>query len=388
VGAYRRPIIRDGLSFDDVLLVPKLTRAESRRDVRLDTALVPGISLALPIISANTPWCTGAAMARAMAQLGGCGVIHRMQLVPDQVSMVAEVKAVAVDTARFPVASTDADGRLLVGAAIGVKDDFQQRAAELVAAGVDVLLIDVAHGHSTQTLAALEKVKSQHPAVPVIAGNVATAEGTRALIDAGAASVKVGIGPGGICTTRQVAGAGVPQVTAVLDCAEAAMASGTPIIADGGIRASGDMVKALAAGASTVMLGSMLAGVDESAAALMENNGKRYKVTTGFVTLGVPLTLKRASGQAITQEDLDDYVAEGVEATFEYRGPLETVLKLYRGGIRSGLSYSGALSIAELWDRAEFVKISSAGHSESRPHAVDRAPQLQPDYREAFLAGR
>jgi len=388
VATHRRPVVRTGLSFDDVLLVPKLSRADSRRDVRLDTRLAPGITLALPIISANTPWCTEAAMAAEMARLGGCGFIHRMQPVADQVRMVAEVKAVAVDAARSPVATTDATGSLLAGAAIGVKDDYLLRAEALVAAGADVLLVDIAHGHSAQALAALEKVKSEHPGVPVIAGNVATAEGTRALVEAGADAVKVGIGPGGICTTRQVAGAGVPQVTAVLDCAEEAAATGTPVIADGGVRSSGDMVKALAAGASAVMLGSMLAGADESAAVLIERDGRRYKITTGFVTLGVPLTLKKAGGQEITQEDLEDYVAEGVEATFEHRGGLAALLKQYAGGIRSGLSYSGALGIAELWEQAEFVQVSSAGLGENKPHALDRAPQLHPDYRTEFLAGK
>ncbi len=387
MATYRRPIVRTGLSFDDVLLVPKLAPADSRCAVRLDTRLVPGVSMALPVISANTPWCTGAAMAAAMAQVGGCGFVHRMQLASDQVAMVADVKATWVDSARFPSATTDADGRLLVGAAIGVKDDYLRRAAGLVAAGADVLLIDIAHGHCAQMLAALAAVKSSHPAIPVIAGNVATAEGTRALIEVGADAVKVGIGPGGICTTRQVTGAGVPQLTAVLDCAEEAAATGTPIIADGGIRSPGDMVKALAAGASTVMLGSMLAGVDESAAAMVEQDGRQYKITTGFVTLGVPLALKRASGQEITQQDLEDYVPEGVEATFEYRGRLEPLLKQYAGGIRSGLSYSGALGIAELWGGAEFVRVSPASLDEGRPHAAERSPQLQPDYREAFLAG-
>lgn len=388
MAAYRRPTVRTGLSFDDVLLVPKLSRAASRRDIRLDTQLVPGVSMALPVISANTPWCTGAEMAIAMAQLGGVGFIHRMQLASDQAKMVAEVKAAPLDRARFPAATTDAEGRLLVGAAIGVREDYLQQAADLVAAGADVLLVDIAHGHSTQVLGALEKIKLNYPGISVVAGNVATAEGTRALIGAGADAVKVGIGPGGICSTRQVAGAGVPQLTAVLDCAEEAASSGIPVIADGGIRTSGDMVKALAAGASTVMLGSMLAGVRESAAVVVEQDGKRYKITTGFVTLGVPLTLKRASGKEITEQDLEDYVPEGVEATFPYLGRLEVVMKQHVGGVRSGLSYSGAMSIPELWSKAEFVKITPAGLGESRPHALERSPQMQPDYRELFLAQR
>jgi IMP dehydrogenase/GMP reductase len=341
--------------------------------------------MALPIISANTPWCTGANMAIAMARLGGCGFVHRMQLADAQVAMVAKAKTAAHDPERFPTATADRDGRLVVGAAVGVKDDYLDRAAGLVDAGADVLLIDIAHGHSEQTLSTLGKLKSRHPGIPIIAGNVATADGARDLIDAGADAVKVGIGPGGICTTRQVAGAGVPQVTAVMDCAQVATADGIPIIADGGIRTSGDVVKALAAGASTVMLGSMLAGTDESAALLVEHESRKYKITTGFVTLGVPLTLKHAEGRKITSEDLEDYVPEGVEATFPYNGRLEAVLKQYAGGIRSGLSYSGALNIPELWERADFMQVSAAGMTENRPHAVERAPQLQPDYRQALL---
>jgi IMP dehydrogenase/GMP reductase len=382
---HLRPIVRPGLSFDDVLLVPQRTAAESRRDIRLDTVLVPGIRLALPVISANTPWCTGVRMAAAMARFGGCGFVHRMQPAEQQAAMVSEAKGEAVDRAAYPDATTDPQGRLVVGAAVGVRDDHLDRAAALVAAGVDLLLIDVAHGHSEQVMVTVEMLKRRHPSVPVVVGNVATAAGTRDLADAGADAVKVGIGPGGICTTRQVAGAGVPQVTAMLDCAEEAAARNLPLIADGGVRVSGDIVKALAAGASTVMLGSMLAGTDESAALLVEHDGCSYKITTGFVTLGVPLTLKRAQGAMITQAELDEYVPEGVEATFPHTGQLATVLKQLAGGIRSGLSYSGALTIEQLWERAEFVQVSAAGMAENRPHAAERVPQVHPDYRELFL---
>lgn len=382
MSGWRRPTVRLGLGYDDVLLVPKKTAMTSRKHVRLGTELVSGINLAVPLLSANTPWCTGAELATAMARLGGFGFVHRMQSARDQIDMITVVKAVAPEQS----ATIGRDGGLAVGAAVGVHGDYLDRAAGLVAAGVDVLLVDIAHGHSAQTLAALEKLKARHPGIPVVAGNVATAAGTRDLVGAGADAVKVGIGPGGICTTRQVAGAGVPQVTAIMDCAEEAMAAGVPLIADGGVRTTGDMVKALAAGASTVMLGSMLAGVDESAALLVERDGRKHKITTGFVTLGVPLTLKRADGKAITKEELEDYVPEGVEATFPYRGPLAATLKQYTGGIRSGLSYSGAATIPELWQRAEFVQVSAAGQAENRPHAAERAPQVQPDYYARYVA--
>ncbi|ASU78921.1 guanosine monophosphate reductase [Actinopolyspora erythraea] len=384
--SFRKPRVRSGLSFDDVLLVPQRTRAHSRRDVELSTRLTTDITLGMPLLSANTPWCTGAEMAVGMARAGGCGFVHRMQPVEEQARQVAEVKNTPADETSFPGASRDGWGRLRVGAAVGVRDEFLERARQLVDAGVDVLVIDIAHGHSTQTLAALEKLRENHPDVGLMAGNVATAEGTRDLVEAGAQAVKVGIGPGGICTTRQVAGAGVPQITAIMDCAEAAAEFDVPVVADGGVRSSGDMVKALAAGASSVMLGSMLAGVDESAALLVEQDGAKYKVTTGFVTLGVPLTLKRQRGERITRRELEEYVPEGVEASFDYLGGLDTVLTQYTGGIRSGVSYSGALDIAELHGKAEFTRVTPAGLGENRPHAVERTRQVHPDYRSDFLA--
>jgi len=200
--------------------------------------------------------------------------------------------------------------------------------------------------------------------------------------------VKVGVGPGSVCTTRIVAGAGVPQITAILDCAEEARSLGATVIADGGIRSSGDIVKALAAGASAVMLGGLLAGTDESAAVLVEEDGEKFKTTTGFVTLGARLTIKRASGLPISKEELSSYVPEGIEATFPYRGGLGDVLHELSGGVRSGLSYAGAMSITELWELAEFIQLTPAGRKEGEPHAEQGCRQVQSFSKEALATGR
>lgn len=377
--------VRHALSFDDVLLVPQRTTARSRSHVDVSTRLVPTIPLRIPILSANTPWCTEAAMAEAMARLGGLGFVHRWQAVDRQVEQVHHVKTRVLDTRDLETAAVDPSGRLLVGAAIGVKGDYQQRADALLQAGADVLVLDIAHGHAEYAMKVVEDTKKRHPETPLVAGNVVTVAGTLDLIDAGADAIKVGIGPGGICTTRLVTGSGYPQLSAVTDCAGAAMERGVPVIADGGIRTSGDIVKALAAGASAVMLGSMLAGVDESSALLVEDDGQKAKISTGAVTLGMELTLKRASGIPITADDLKHYVPEGVEATFAYRGPLAETIRQLVGGIQSGFSYSGAMTIEELWRNAEFVQSSPAASAESQPHTVFRTTQVQPDYRTQFL---
>ncbi|MCL6739230.1 IMP dehydrogenase [Streptomyces ossamyceticus] len=367
-----------GLSFDDVLLVPQRTSVVSRSATDVSTVLVGDLRLRTPILSANTPWCTGASMAMAMANAGGVGVLHRMQTAEQQ---VADLIAVKKETPESGTATVDRDGRLCAGGAIGVTDDWLERAGMLVDAGVDFLVTDVAHGHADYVMAVVERLKEQFPDVPVVAGNVATAAGTRDLIDAGADAVKVGIGPGGICTTRIVAGSGVPQLTAVLDCAGEAERDGIPVIADGGIKEPGDVVKALAAGARSVMLGSALAGADESEALLVEGaDGTMVKVSTGFVTFGMRLTLKRSRGEAVTREELEAYTPEGVEAAFAYSGAVAQTLRHFVGGLRSGMSYSGAHTLAELRERAQFVRITPAGLTESRPHALQRAEQVPLDY--------
>ena len=367
-----------GLSLDDVLLVPQRTSVTSRSNANVATELVHGVPLEIPIISANTPWCTGAAMAVAMANAGGLGVLHRMQTIDRQVAELNEVKSSAITGTH---ATIDSQGRLRVAGAVGVTEEYLERAERLAAAGVDALVTDVAHGHADYVIKAVEKLKATFPHVPLIAGNVATATATRELIDAGADGIKVGIGPGGICTTRLVAGTGVPQLTAVLECADEAKKFGIPIIADGGIKEPGDIAKALAAGAHSVMLGSALAGAEESEALLLESrDGTKKKVSTGFVTFGMRLTLKRARGESVTREELSQYTPEGVEATFGYTGPVEGTLRRFVGGLRSGMSYSGAHTLDDLRQRARFVRITPAGLAESRPHALDRAEQLPLDY--------
>jgi IMP dehydrogenase len=273
---------------------------------------------------------------------------------------------------KHPRATKDAKGRLRVGAAVGVRGDYLERAAALVAEEVDALVLDVAHGHTEAALKALEQLRDRFSDVDLVAGNVATGEGTVDILERGADAVKVGVGPGSTCTTRIVTGAGVPQLTAILDCAEAAMGSGVPLIADGGIRNSGDMTKALAAGASTVMLGNLLAGTEESPGALIIRNGRQYKNYRGMASLWAAAR-RQALDAPLEDEDLSQIVAEGIEATVPYRGKAADVLAQLVGGLRSGMSYCGARTIAELEERAEFIRITPAGMRESLPHDVEPA---------------
>ncbi|WP_042689697.1 IMP dehydrogenase [Azospirillum sp. B506] len=368
------------LSFDDVLLEPQRTRARSRQDVNLSARLTRNIRLTCPVVSANTAWCTGAAMAVAMAASGGIGFIHRVATIAEEVEEVHKVKGTRLDPERWPQATIDAAGRPRVGASVGVARDASERAERLVAAGVDLLVVDVAHGHADHTLETVVALKAAFPDTPIVAGNVATAAGTTDLIEAGADAVKVGIGPGGVCTTRLVTAAGVPQLTAIFACAQAARPHGVPVIADGGIRSSGDIVKALAAGAETVMLGSLLAGANESSALPVEADGRMVKTTTGFVTFGMALMQKRLTGEPVNADELRRYVPEGVEATFQATGPVADTLLQLMGGVASGCSYSGALSLDELRMKARFIRITAAGRAENGPHVLGRAPQLALDF--------
>jgi IMP dehydrogenase len=272
---------------------------------------------------------------------------------------------------QHPRATRDAAGRLRVGAAVGVVGDYLERAEALVAAGVDLLVVDIAHGHSEQALRAVREIKRRFPDVDLVAGNVATAEGTVDLIEAGADAVKVGVGPGAACTTRIVTGVGVPQLTAVLNCVRAARPYGVPIIADGGIRTPGDMAKALAAGAAAVMVGSLLAGTDESPGETVLRDGRRYKVYRGMASEGATIDRYRRLGLGIDEASFDARVPEGVETLVPYRGAVSDVLFELVGGLRSCLSYLGAHNLQELVERAEFVQITPAGQRESRPHALD-----------------
>jgi len=272
-----------------------------------------------------------------------------------------------------PYATKDSRGRRVGGGALGARlaEDLA-RGAACAEAGADVFVVDIAHGHSDHTLEMVRQLKKNFPTIPVIAGNVATAEGVRDLAEAGADAVKVGIGAGSICITRVVTGFGIPQLTAISDCAEAGRTLGVPIIADGGVRNSGDLVKALAAGARTVMVGSMLAGPDESPGAPVVRDGRRFKVVRGMASLTANVDRRTLDKGEVAEEDYADVVPEGVEAIVPYRGAVKDILYQLVGGLRSGLSYAGAHSIEELWELAEFIRITPAGQQESGAHDVAR----------------
>jgi IMP dehydrogenase len=287
----------------------------------------------------------------------------------------------------FPNAAVDSRGRLLVAAAVGVGQDLEHRLEALLDADVDAVAVDTAHGHAAAVLRAVRRIKMIAPHLPVLAGNVVTAEGTEALIEAGADCIKVGIGAGSICTTRVVAGVGVPQITAIAECARVAVPRGVPLIADGGIEYSGDIVKALAAGASAVMLGSLLAGLDESPGEIVMWEGRRYKVYRGMGSLAAMKGYGRdrylsaqdsvERGQLATAGKL---VPEGIEGQVSYKGPLADYMFQLMGGLRSGMGYVGAANLRELREKARFVRITQAGLIESHPHGVfitKEAPNYQ-----------
>jgi IMP dehydrogenase len=281
---------------------------------------------------------------------------------------------------RYPHANKDGKGRLRVAAAIGVGPDRAERAAALVSAGVDVLVIDTAHGHSKGVIDAVKATKAEHPHTQLIAGNIATAEATEALIAAGVDAVKVGIGPGSICTTRIVAGVGVPQMTAIADCARAAAKYDIPVVADGGIKFSGDVVKAIAAGAETVMVGSLLAGTDETPGQVVLYQGRSYKQYRGMGSLGA---MRRGSKDRYAQGDVEDagkLVPEGIEGRVPYRGSLSNVVYQLVGGLRAGMGYTGCKNIAELRTKAKFVRQSAQGLKESHVHDVVVTEEA-PNYR-------
>jgi IMP dehydrogenase len=468
-------IIKEGLTFDDVLLVPGKSEVLPR-EVSLVTELTPKIKLNIPVLSASMDTVTDSRMAIAMAREGGMGIIHKNMSISQQAAQVDKVKRsehgvitdpfflspehrisdamslmeryrisgvpitkdgilVGIITNRdlrfetdftkliseamtheglvtapegtgleeakkilakhrieklpivdergalkglitikdiekavkYPNSAKDDNGRLLAGAAVGATGDMLERAAELVRQKVDVIAIDTAHGHTKNVLDAVEKLKAQYPDITVIAGNVATAEATEDIIKAGADIVKVGIGPGSICTTRVIAGIGVPQITAVLDCAQAAQKHGKKIIADGGIKFSGDIVKALAAGAGAVMLGSLLAGTEESPGDTEIYQGRSFKVYRGMGSVGA---MKEGSSDRYFQENEKKLVPEGVEGRVPYKGPLADTVFQLMGGLRSGMGYCGTADIAELAKNGKFIKITAAGLVESHPHDI------------------
>lgn len=470
---------KEGLTFDDVLLVPKYSDITSRSQTDLSTKLSRNISINIPFVSANMDTVTESLMASAMARAGGIGIIHRFLTIKEQANEILKVKrsgsvmienpysisadksiedaldyaqdkeisgllvvdsnskligivterdllfanktskvqdvmtkdvvtaklGVTLDESKeilhkhrieklpivddsgfikglitskditnnadFPNASKDKKGRPLVGAAVGVKGDFLERSESLLEAGVDVLVVDIAHGHSENAISTVRNIKKAFPNCELIAGNIATAQGAEDLIKAGVDAVKVGVGSGSICITRVITGSGVPQLTAVMDCAKVGKDHGIPIISDGGTRTSGDATKALASGASTVMVGSMLGGTDESPGTVLTKNGKRFKVYRGMASLAASIGRKsKETGSMSLDDDLNDYVAEGVEAMVPHKGTVTDILKQLTGGVRSGLSYCGAHTILQMQENAEFIKMSRAGFAESQPHDV------------------
>jgi IMP dehydrogenase len=299
---------------------------------------------------------------------------HRIEKLPllDEAGVLKGLLTVKdIQKARdFPLASKDSRGRLLVGAAVGVGKDLEERVQLLVDEGVDIVVVDTAHGHSAGVIRAIQRIHDHWPSLPVIAGNVVTAEGTEALIKAGANAVKVGVGAGSICTTRVISGAGMPQVSAIFYCAQVARAHGIPVIADGGIKYSGDIVKAIVAGADTVMLGSLLAGLDESPGDVVLYEGRRFKEYRGMGSLGAMQGYGKdrySSGQSGGSGKL---VPEGIEGRVPYKGPLHDYTYQLVGGLRSGMGYAGAASLEDLRQRTQLVRITNAGLIESHPHDV------------------
>lgn len=302
--------------------------------------------------------------------------IEKLPLIDENWNLKGLITAVdIVKKSRYPIAARDNKGRLLVAAAIGVREGFMKRVDALIKADVDVLVIDVAHGHMDLVMDAIRKIKSEYgDDIQIVGGNIATPEGVEDLASAGADSVRVGIGPGSICTTRIVTGVGVPQITAIMNCAEKAKDMGIPIIADGGIRHPGDVVKALAAGASVVMIGRLFAGTDESPGSIILRNGRRYKIYRGMASFYARLAKEGIEkGIDVDLEDISDYAftAEGIEAFVEYRGSVEEVINRLVAALRAGMSYLGAKNIKELWSNAEFIRITQAGWRESLPHDIE-----------------
>lgn len=370
---------KKGLTFDDVLLIP----AESHvlpNEVKLDTKLAPNLQLHIPLISAGMDTVTEGNMAIAMAENGGLGVIHKNLSIKAQVEEVKKAKGKTVDP-NLPHPAVDNQGRLLAAAAVGVTSDTFERAESLLEADADAIVIDTAHGHSAGVLRKIKEIREHFPNATLIAGNVATGEGTAALFDAGVDVVKVGIGPGSICTTRIVAGVGVPQITAIYDAASVAQKYGKKIIADGGIKYSGDVVKALAAGGNAVMLGSMFSGTTEAPGTIFTNEGKQFKSYRGMGSVGA-MSQQHGSSDRYFQGGVNEankLVPEGVEALVPYKGDVSNIIYQIDGGLRAGMGYVGAGTIEELIENSQFVQITNAGLRESHPHDVQMAKEA-PNY--------
>lgn len=358
-------IIKNAYTFDDVLLVPNKSEILPNQ-VSLKTNLTRNIELNIPLISASMDTVTESKMAIAIAKEGGLGIIHKNMSIQSQSEEVKCVKSTSIDNNENY--ALDKNGRLLCGASVGVTPDMIERVDALVNEGVDVIVLDTAHGHSKGVLEGVSKIKAKYSNLDVIAGNVATAEAVEDLINAGADSVKVGIGPGSICTTRIVAGVGVPQLTAIMDCAEVGKKHNIPIIGDGGLKYSGDIVKALAAGASVVMIGSIFAGCDEAPGEKVVFGDKIYKSYRGMGSLGA---MDNGSSDRYFQNKTKKFVPEGIEGVVPYKGNLSDIIYQLIGGIKSGMGYLGVEVLEKLYTESRFVIQTSSGIKESHPHDVN-----------------
>lgn len=380
MSSWETKFAKKGLTFDDVLLIP----AESHvlpNEVDLSVNLADNIKLNLPFISAGMDTVTESSMAIAMALQGGMGVIHKNMSIVAQAGEVATVKGVML-SGNFTRAAVDEENKLLVAAAVGVTSDTFQRAQALLEAGANAIVIDTAHGHSAGVLRKIKEIREHFPKATLIAGNVATAGGTKALFDSGVDIVKVGIGPGSICTTRIIAGVGVPQITAIYDAASVAREYGKTIIADGGIKYSGDIVKAIAAGGNAVMLGSMFAGTTETPGQIITDGDKKYKVYRGMGSIGA-MAQSHGSSDRYFQGGVNEankLVPEGIEARVEYKGDVSDTIFQLIGGLRSGMGYVGARNIDELINKAQFVQMTNSGLRESHPHDV-QITKAAPNYK-------
>lgn len=357
---------KDALTFDDVLLVPQYSEiTPDMADV--STKLTNTFKMNVPFLSAAMDTVSEHKLVTALALAGGLGVIHKNMSIADQAKEVEMVKNYEFDNEKYKRVLIDKKGRLCVGAAIGVTADMMDRVHALMDAGVDVFVLDSAHGDSKNIINAIKNLRLEYPSMELIAGNVVTYEGALDLMKAGASAVKVGMGPGSICTTRIIAGIGVPQLQAVMDCARASKEMNVPIIADGGIKYSGDVVKALAAGANTVMLGGLFATCEEAPGDIYESNGKKYRTYRG---MGSIEAMAKGSTDRYFQTGHKKFVAEGVQGIVEVKTTVEELVFQLIGGLKAGMGYCGSKDIPTLQEKGTFIKITNNALLESHPHDI------------------
>ncbi|ATZ18481.1 inosine 5'-monophosphate dehydrogenase [Williamsoniiplasma somnilux] len=369
-------LIGDGLTFDDVLLVPAKSEILPN-EVNLKTKLTNTINLNIPLISAAMDTVTESKMAIALATIGGVGVIHKNLSIDSQIKEVKKVKLAKIKKVLDFEPVLDNQGRLLVGAAVSTSADTIHRVEKLVEAEVDFIVLDSAHGHSKGIIETIKKIREQFSTLQIVAGNIATEAAAKDLVKAGANCLKVGIGPGSICTTRVVAGIGVPQITAISNVYRYCEQNKIPFIADGGIKYSGDIVKAIGAGANVVMLGSIFAGTDETPGDVIALNGQEFK---RYVGMGSMAAMERGSADRYFQKGNKKLVPEGIESIVPAKGPVSEIVFQLLGGLRSGMGYTGCADIETLRKEGKFIKITAAGLIESHPHDV-KIDKSAPNYK-------